>query len=152
MKAADHPRWQEYPVYDSAYGRLTEAVARGEISPEPLGVLPEEVAESALAARPVGLAELIGAVLRGEPSLEHAREDFVAHGVTLGFCDIDTDVVEVAHRLGPNSYAALMFQDGARLLRFDHGQIKVLKPHRAGARLDLTDVSTMTINREEGAP
>ena len=48
MKAADHPRWQEYPVYDAAYERLTEAVARGEISPEPLGVLAEEAAEIAL--------------------------------------------------------------------------------------------------------
>ena len=54
----------------------------------------------------------------------------------------------------------LCSRNGARLLRFDHDQIKVLKPHgqikvlkprRAGARLDLTDVSTMTISREEGS-
>ena len=149
MKAADHPRWQAYPVYDAAYERLTEAVASGEISTEPLGVLPEEAAEIALAGKPVGLDELIAAILRGEWPLEHAREQFAARGVTLGFCDVDTDVVELAHRLGPGSYAALMFEEGARLLRFDHDQIKVLKPHRAGTQLDLSDVSTITLRRVE---
>jgi hypothetical protein len=36
MRASDHPRWLEYPVYDAAYERLTDAVAMGEVYPEPL--------------------------------------------------------------------------------------------------------------------
>jgi hypothetical protein len=120
----------------------------GEVSPTPLSVLPEEVAELKRAATQVELTELIGTILGGGRLLEFAQREFVDHGVVLGFCEID-DLADLAHALEPGSYAALVFPDGARLVKFEHDQVKILKAHRAGARLDLSDVSIMTINREE---
>jgi hypothetical protein len=71
MKANDHPRWREYPIYDAAYERLTDAVMMGEIHPEPLAILPEEAREIVLAApqRPVeGVEPAQHADIAREPS------------------------------------------------------------------------------------
>jgi hypothetical protein len=66
----------------------------------------------------------------------------------------DADVAELAALAGPDSYyGAFGFEDGcARLVKFAPDGAKVLRPHRAGDRLDLTHISTVTLNQKESMP
>jgi hypothetical protein len=95
MKAADHPRWLEYPVYDSAYQRLTDAVAMGEIRPEPSVILPEEAVELR-AAKPVALTDLLAAIPQ-EPVLACAHREAAAGRLIVAPAPPDADILALGH-------------------------------------------------------
>jgi hypothetical protein len=92
------------------------------------------------------LTELLAAI-PNVPALERVHR--VEH-ITVGYYVSDGDIAALARVIPAGEYAALEFRDaGARLLRFERDLIKVLTPHRSGARLDLTDVSILRLKWRE---
>jgi hypothetical protein len=126
----EHPRLLSYPLW------------REDLGAEPT---PEEIEEIVLATRPIALTELLAAIQLA-PALARAHREFSADGLVVGYGIAEDDLAELAPLVGAGHYAVLQFEDRvARLLRFEEDLVRVLTPHRAGARLDLSDRSVLPL-------